>query len=334
MTVHALRTNLLWAALMVPLLACGNAGGDGDFDFSTDSNGPAPTSGTAGTAGSADTGSSSDPTQGVTGGSGQDTMVQEDSTTGDELPPPVPCTAVDILFVVDNSEPMIEEQIRLRANVLAFIQQIQTNIPTLMSDVHVGVITTDESLFVQPSGDTCVAFEGGANWMLSSSLALQAELDCALSVGTLGSPNERPMDMLVEALSDDNLAPGGFHNGFLRDDALLIVVVVTNEEDAIERDTAWGSAGGPAEWADAVAVRKGGYPSNVVALSLLGLDKPNACLGPWDGTVGAEFSPRLIEFTESFPIAAAGDICAQEYASFLLGAVPGIAAACAGYIPP
>ncbi|MCH9681869.1 MAG: hypothetical protein K0V04_10580, partial [Deltaproteobacteria bacterium] len=255
-------------------------------------------------------------------------------STTEALPPPEPCTAVDILFVVDNSEPMIEEQIRLRASALAFVQQVQATIPTLISDVHIGVITTDEGMFVQSTGDGCLPFEGGSTWMVSSSLMLAAELECALALGTAGSPNERPMDMLQDALSDDNLAPGGFHNGFLREDALLVVVVVTNEEDAIEPDTAWGSSGAPADWAMALADRKGGYPSNVVALSLVGLDAPNACAGPWDGTVGAEFAPRLIEFAESFPAGAAGGVCAPEYATFLLGAVPGVAGACAGYIPP
>jgi hypothetical protein len=143
------------------------------------------------------------------------------------------------------------------------------------------------------------------------------------------------MDMLAAALSDDNLVPGGFHNGFVRENALLVVVVVTNEEDEFEQDTMWGSAGDPGEWAATLAERKGGTAGNVVVLSLLGTPKPNACPDfQWDGTEGAQESPRLIEFTESFPQGAVGDICQPEYATFMLGVVPGVAAACAGYVPP
>jgi len=142
------------------------------------------------------------------------------------------------------------------------------------------------------------------------------------------------MEMLLGALSDENLVPGAFHNGFLREEALLVIVVVTNEEDEFEEVTEWGSDGDPASWFDAIVTLKGGWANDIVVLSLVGNPEPSACLGPWDGTQGAQYSPRLIEFTESFPQGAVGDICEPEYASFLLGVVPGVTAACAGYTPP
>lgn len=313
------------------LVACNPSSGDDGFDFSTDSNGPGGTQGSgsgSGTAGS-ETGA---PTGDSTGGT--DDSGDVSGSTTEDLPPAVPCTAVDVLFVVDNSEPMIEEQIRLRATALAFVQQVQASIPTLLEDIQIGVITTDDELMLQANAEPCGPYEGGNNWMISSSTALQTELECALSVGIAGSPNERPMDMLLGALSDDNLVPGGFHSGFLREEALLVVVIATNEEDELEIDTSWGSAGDPPAWVESLASRKGGYVNDIVVLSLVGIPEPNACLGPWDGTEGAQLAPRLIEFTESFPQGAVGDACEPEYASFLLGVVPGVTAACAGYIPP
>lgn len=329
------RARGLWIGLGALLLACNAGGSDDGFDFSTDSMGPVGGTSTGATGeGTGDSGTAaqtSADSQDDTGGSSDG---GSESSTGD-LPPAEPCTAVDILFVVDNSEPMLEEQIRLRATALAFVQQVQMSIPTLLSDLHIGVLTTDDDLFVQPSGEGCMAYEGGNTWMLSSSMVLGTELECALTVGVAGSPNERPMDMLLGSLSDENLVPGGFHNGFLREDALLVVVVVTNEEDDFEIDTSWGSAGDPPDWVSTLADRKGGYPNNVVVVSLLGTPKPNACPDfQWDGTDGAQESPRLIEFTESFPQGTVGDICEQEYATFMLGAVPNVTAACAGYIPP
>lgn len=317
------------------LLGCNAGGGADGLDFSTESNGPGgPASGSSGGTAEGTTGGTSPEATSADSGSGT-AAGSESSGSGDDGPPAVPCSAVDIIFVVDDSAPMLEEQIRLRAAANAFVQQVVASIPTLVEDVNIGVITTDDDLFVQANAEPCGPYEGGNNWMVSSSTALGTELDCALSVGVAGSPNERPIDMLIDSLSDDNLVPGGFHNGFLREDALLVVVLVTNEEDDFEIDTSWGSAGDPPDWVEAIAGRKGGYENDVVVLSLVGIDKPNACPDfQWDGTEGAQLSPRLIEFTESFPQGAVGDICAQEYATFLLGVVPGVTAACAGYSPP
>lgn len=329
--------------LSLLLLACQDAGSEDDGPDPSTASGPTagsgPTGSTPDPTGSAETGEPTDATGADGTGSGEGGS--ESSTSGDPPPPAEPCTAVDMIFVVDNSDPMLEEQLRLLGTAFAFVQQVQQTIPTLVEDIHIGVITTDDELFVRPdeSGGTgglgCeMPYEGGNPWMISSSLTLQAELECALTVGAEGSPNERPMDMLTGALSDVNLAPMGLHNGFLREEALLVVVLVTNEEDEIEDDTAWGSAGEPADWVATVAGRKGGWVNNVVVLSLLGTPKPNACPEfQWDGTEGAQIAPRLIEYTESFPQGAVGDICLPEYATFMLGVVPGVAAACAAYTP-
>lgn len=329
-------TGLAALLLLLPLVpACTAGARDDGFDFATESNGPVtavPGSSTADdTVGSEGSGSTTAASE-----DGGDTGTSDgaDSSSGDDLPIE-PCTAVDILFVVDDSEPMLEEQLRLQAAALAFVQQVTASIPTLMSDLHIGVITTDDELLVQATdAAVCGPYEGGNNWMVSSSTTLQTELECALAVGVGGSPNERPMDMLRGALSDANLMPGGFHNGFLREQALLVVVLVTNEEDELERDTSWGSMGEPAEWVETLASRKGGYEKDVVVLSLVGIEQPNACEGPWDGTVGAQVAPRLIEFTEAFPQGAVGDVCALEYGTFLQGVVPGVTAACANFTPP
>lgn len=334
---EALRRLALLVGLSVSLPACGDASSDDGVDSMTESGG---TGGTGGTAGSEDTGgtatSAPTPAETSTGADSGSSEGGSESSTGEEPPPAEPCTAVDIIFVVDNSDPMLEEQLRLLGASYAFVQGVQGSIPTLVEDIHIGVITTDDDLFVQAGGLDCAEglYEGGLPWMISSSTVLQAELECALAVGAEGSPDERPMDMLRDALSDDNLAPGGLHNGFLREDALLVVVLATNEEDEHEEDTLWGSDGDPADWVAAIADRKGGWVNDVVVLSLLGTPKPNACPEfQWDGTEGAQVSERLIEYTESFPQGAVGDICSPEYATFMLGVIPGVAAACAAYTP-
>lgn len=330
-----LRTTLGPLALAL-VFAC-NAGSaqDDGFDFTAGTQGSGAATGTSGTSTGADS-SAGDTVAPPATDSGSDTGADSGSgsSTTEDLPPAVPCTGVDVLFVVDNSEPMIEEQIRLRSSAVAFVQQLGTAIPTLTDDIQVGVITTDDDLLVQANAVDCGPYEGGNPWMLGSSKNLMTELDCALNVGVGGSPNERPMQMLAGAFADEQLEPGGPHNGFLREDALLVIVLVTNEEDEIEADTMWGSPGDPPQWSEQLAALKGGWANDIVVYSLVGLEEPNACAGPWDGTQGAQHAPRLIEFTEAFPLGAVGDVCEQEYASFLLGVVPGAAAACDGYIPP
>lgn len=314
-------------------LACQDAtpGADG-FEFSTESPGTAGTMGAWGSTGATEPGSGT--AEASTAAEPDSSSSGADSSTG-EPPPAVPCTGIDLLFVVDDSEPMLEEQQRLRMAAPAFVQQVIAAIPTLAEGVNIGVITTDDELLVQGNALPCAPYEGGNHWMLGSSSVLATELDCALDVGTAGSPDERPMEMLLASLSDEHLMPGGFHAGFLREDALLVVVLVTNEEDEHEVDTAWGSTGDPPEWVAALAARKGGWEHDVVVLSLLGTDKPNACPDfQWDGTEGAQVSPRLIEFTQAFPQGAVGDVCAPDYGPFLQGVVPGVVAACAAYTPP
>jgi hypothetical protein len=319
-------------AAVALLLACKNAStGDDGFGFSTESVGTAGTTDASGSTSVADSGSGT--ADASTAADSESGSSGSESSTG--APPAVPCTGIDLLFVVDDSEPMLEEQMRLRAAAPAFVQQVTAAIPTLAEGINLGVITTDDELLVQGNAMPCGPYEGGNNWMLGASTLLATELDCALDVGVTGSPDERPMEMLLASLSDEHLMPGGFHDGFLRESALLVIVLVTNEEDEYEKETEWGSIGNPPEWVGAIAARKGGWEHDVVVLSLLGIEKPNACPEfQWDGTEGAQVSPRLIEFTQAFPQGAVGDACAEDYGPFLQGVVPGVVAACASYSPP
>lgn len=323
------------------LLACGGDDGGGfDFMSGTQGTGIGPGTGGGTAEASGGSGSGSGDTTGApvdTGDSGPAPGSTGSETGGSETEdlPTVPCTAIDVVFVVDNSDTMIEEQLRLVGTASAWIDQVNGQTPSVIDDVRVGVITTDNPIFVQSDGAgmACGPYASGEPWMtLGPTLA--TELGCALSQGVAGDPDERPMDMIQEALSDDNLAPGGAHAGFLRDDALLLIVLLTDEEDDLERDTQWGSEGDPPDWIDAIAAKKEGHLGNVVVVSLVGHEKPNACPAfQWDGVDGAEIAPRLIELTDAFPQGAVGDICQAEYATFLFGIVPGVAAACNGFTP-
>ncbi|MEM6993583.1 MAG: hypothetical protein AAF721_23925 [Myxococcota bacterium] len=252
------------------------------------------------------------------------------------------CPAVDLLFVIDNSGSMGDEQLNLAASFPGFIDGI-SDLLGPATDYHVGVVTTDAyewnapecqslgGLTVRTGGDlssaaACGPFASGRNFMTVDDDLDQA-FSCAARVGIDGAGIERPMEALQGALLDPMEVNGACNQGFLRDDALLVVVLITDEEDAGD------SLGDPTDWYDTVLDAKGGDEDAVVMLSLIGHDKPNECIAAqWTGMMGAEIAPRLLAFTGLFEHGIVGDVCAADYGAFFADAVEGIADAC-GIIP-
>lgn len=255
-------------------------------------------------------------------------------TTGAGALPPegaVPCTALDVLFVVDNSSTMAEEQVRLAAAGPAFVAAVRANLPAVES-VHVGVIATDDP-GLAVSAARCGPFAGGAGHMTQDD-DLSLALACALQVGTGGSADERPIEALLAAVADLANQPGGFNADFVRASAPLVLVIVSDEEDDHEAALGWGSPGEPDGWFTGLTAIKGGLATNFVVLSLVGVAAPNACPPfQWDGKEGAEPAPRLAAFTAMFPFGRLGDVCAPSYDTFFFDALPAVVEACAGFVP-
>jgi len=253
-----------------------------------------------------------------------------------------PCGLVDLLFVIDNSGSMGDEQQNLVASFPGFITGIESILPS--SEYHVGVITTDANEFngndcrrigaltVQTGGDLssdaqCGPFADGHHFMTAAD-DLDTCFSCAAQVGIDGSGIERPLDAIAAALDPVQADLDECNAEFLRDEALLVLVLITDEEDDGD------SLGDPADWHDMVVAAKGGDAERVVVLSLVGHDKPNECIAAqWTGMAGAEISPRLIEFTESFPFGRVGDVCAASYEQFFTDGIVGIADACHVVVP-
>ncbi len=257
-----------------------------------------------------------------------------------ELPDPVPpgvCDAVDLLFVIDNSGSMADEQANLIASVPGFIDGISDRLG-VHTDYHVGVVSTDEATFnadgcqeigalvTRTEGDLssesdCGPYVDGASFMTPQD-DLDSAFACAAQLGIDGNGIERPMDALGRALHP---AQGvtACNDGFLRDDALLVVVLITDEEDDAESD------GDPVAWYESVVEAKGGDEERVVVLSLVGHPKPNDCIPTqWTGMQGAEIATRILQFTSIFPYGYVGDICSADYAPFFSEATEHIDTVC------
>lgn len=318
-----------------------------------------------GTATQATTGGA--PTTGATGETGEDedtgaasTLPKFDFGVQPDVAEPMPdtgCTKVDLLFVIDSSGSMEDEQVVLVQSFPDFVAEMQTQLADTDS-YHIGVVSSDAYPFNDPacavdgalvtqtggagsSNSVCTPFATGKRWLDQSEPNLNQKFSCAGQVGINGDGNERPIHAMITAVGAGMNGPGACNDGFIRPDALLVVVLITDEEDDHEVQACNmvpqpGSPGEPPGWFQGLVAAKAGIETNIVVLSLIGptgqpcpaLDK---CGG---GIIGAELSPRLVEFTEMFTYGIVGQICAPSYKQFFSDAIAQISSACEGYTPP
>lgn len=186
-------------------------------------------------------------------------------------------------------------------------------------------------------GTFCELAEG-RRYMLDSQPELHATFDCVARVGTYDNiTDKQPMFAATEATSAAMNGPGGCDEGFLRSDALLVVVFASDKDDANE-DGKTGSPGGPQEWYDALVAAKGGNADAVVVLGLVGDGNMNggACdqdaEADKEGLAGSP-APRLQEFVGKFTHGAIGSVCADDYAPFFTSGIGLIDQACDAFAP-
>jgi hypothetical protein len=266
------------------------------------------------------------------------------------------CEKVDLLFIVDNSWSMADEQDHLINSVPGFIDELELELADVDS-YHLGVISTDTDgyepnpppcnvqggMITETIVQPCGPYAEGYNYMTQMD-DLQDTFACAGLLGDDGDGDERPMDNLFSAISGPMREPGACNEGFLRPDALLIIVIISDEEDdftaagLFDNPPQSGSFGDPVGWAQAIVGYKG-LETNAVVLSLIGTPKPNDCGTledpdfQWDGFEGAEISLRLRAFTEHFTYGFVGDICTDDYSGYLSEAISVVSSACDTFEP-
>ncbi|MSP59616.1 MAG: hypothetical protein EXR72_04600 [Myxococcales bacterium] len=188
-----------------------------------------------------------------------------DRTISVDLTPPVltatcrqdnPSNKIDLLFLIDNSRSMAGMQAELRARFPQFIKTFTDlgKVGTFV-DLHIGVVTSDYGAGPVPArgcqaspggqlgrlqaigaeapgscrapvGASFLIYDtstGGGNLPPGQSLA--ETFGCMASVGTNGCGSEHVLEAVYAALHNKE------NQGFLRDDALLSVVFLTNEDD-------------------------------------------------------------------------------------------------------
>ncbi len=165
-----------------------------------------------------------------------------------------PPTAVDILLVVDDSGSMAAEQGKLSRGFDTFVRYFDV----ADVDYHIGVTTTDMDTRLGALAD-----RGGAKVISRETDDPADVFSDNVRVGTVGSADERGMDAAAAAVSEEMAE---VNEGFFREDALLSVIFVSDEEDA--------SYGPTAEWLQDMRDLKGaGARRDAVNVSaLVGVD--------------------------------------------------------------
>jgi len=162
---------------------------------------------------------------------------------------------VDLLFLIDDSPSMRLSQDNLRRNFPVLMQQLE-NLPGGLPNIHVAVVSSDmgagdssiancdstggrNGIFQHTARGGCTAsglapgatyisnIAGAANY--SGSLA--DVFTCIAALGESGCGFEHQFAAITRALGVDGRAVPAQNQGFLRPDALLAIVMITNEDD-------------------------------------------------------------------------------------------------------
>ena len=127
--------------------------------------------------------------------------------------------STDILFVVDNSCSMGDEQSSLATNFASFVQIVDA----LDMDYQIGVTTTDVGDLGQLEGTTRI--------ITPNTPDPAGAFAANVNLGTSGSGIEKGLDGAYLALSSPNIDPGGYNDGFLREEAGLRIIEVSDEQE-------------------------------------------------------------------------------------------------------
>lgn len=168
-------------------------------------------------------------------------------------------------------------------------------------------------------------FPDGRRYLTDQDPGLEAAFSCAATVGTSGETPELPMTAMVDALAGDQSAGGVCNEGFLRDDAILVVTIVTDDPPGTGDSGELASA---LAWYEAVLEAKNGNPEAVVAIGII----PT---GDVSCVSGQNTTPAFENFIDMWgEQGVKASVCTSDYGSIFDSALGIIDSACDGFVPP
>lgn len=289
------------------------------------------------------------------GGGDDDVVTRPDGGPGDVDAASEQCRKMDLIFVVDDSGSMAEEQQSLATNFPMFANVLNTY--TLADgenlDYRAAITTTGVTAnytivlpAIPPFPEQRIAqSQAGADgkfrqncglprpWLERTDPDMAQKFACAANVGTSGPAIEMPLRAAELAI-----APAT-NPGFVRDDALLAIVMITDEDDCSRRTSPFETAGdGCAE--------NGDVDLPTVTSFISGFDQVKGDRGRWATAViaapaactsafgDAAHAIRLQQFAQEAGINAVfSDICQGNLAPALAEALDTFQAACENFPP-
>jgi hypothetical protein len=276
---------------------------------------------------------SSDATSGSTGLDGTETSTGASLTSSSSGA--TGCDAIDILFVIDTSTNFDEVQARYLAALDGLVAEVSQTFAA--QSVHAGVLSTNVWFYnggdcdwlgdlVTNTVTTDCLPEDGPHFATSDD-DLAETLSCLLDIGTQPS-EEFPVTATLEALSEESQAPGACNEGFLREDAVLGIIYITNdpahagEDDDAHPDLAtfW--------WHDAILALKDDDETAVAVAGLVAME-------PLDCIWWQQENENLIGLIDDFgPHGLRASVCEEDWGPSLSAGVELLAQTCADWEGP
>lgn len=263
------------------------------------------------------------------GGNGNNEFVDANEIGG--------CKLVDLVFAVDGSGSMTEELAAMSTDVFPNFATALRGVGGGLEDYRVGVLDACPTLanyHTRGASSANCNFESGEAWMTSASSNLDAEFAC---VGDIFLGDHDPNNGIGCDGNNDDEQPASAaaasmeppfstneNAGFLRSDALLVVVAITDED---EQPTPNRTA---QEVYDRLVAVKGG---DVKRMVFLGIGGASNCTGAYGD---ADQAQKLIDTTNLFIAQERGvfwDLCVGQLEDGLTEAMEVIEQAC-DELPP
>ena len=166
----------------------------------------------------------------------------------------VPTRKLDMLFVIDDSPEVRLPQDNLIRNFPSFLTRLMD--PPGLPDLHIAVISTDmgagdgsiascdatdgkNGVFQHTARGTCMStgLDPGATYIADNGLVrnytgnLADVFTCIAALGEQGCGFEHQFAATLRALGADGRPAPLENQGFLREDAYLVIIMLTNEDD-------------------------------------------------------------------------------------------------------
>jgi hypothetical protein len=142
-----------------------------------------------------------------------------------------PTDEVDILWVVDNSKSMADNQAKIAERFASFMIGLEDS----GSDFQIGVITTDLDAY-----EDAALLQGGPMILTNDTPNYTDKFQEMVLVGVDGSDQEEGIDAAYRALSEPMIS--GANSGFRRAGATLMINFVSDEDDCSDRGALYGSS--------------------------------------------------------------------------------------------